>query len=381
MSVVFVSLLLQGCDVTCHLVAVAVPGTDRFTAPLVAYPLEDVDALRRIPNLHVYSREPALTTAASIAQFGEEMRRFTQGNHFDRKRGVLLIYLNAHGVSDGGQSFLLCSDFMRPGQEGHHDEGRYPLPELLQNLDQQQSPTALTLLILDAGHLEDDPRIGMAVNEFPRLVEQQVKSLRDQPLWVLLSHSVFQTSHVDRCRRKSVFGASVAEALEGKADGQLNGQAADGYVSLPELYQYVHHRCTQWCRAIGAPPQTPLLMRAGSGLVELADLEKPEMTGKQYRLLYLKVPVGAQEADQAPAAKDAPPDNAGNAPNVSTASAEKSAGPDSGGQQPPAKPPQATQTATPPPSNRSSTAGPDSGGRESPSQVSTNIPDPQVAQQ
>ena len=86
-------------------------------------------------------------------------------------RDTLILYISAHGVSDDGEPYLLCSDFLFRRQ---NVAGRYPLAKLFNQV--QRCPAKLKLLILDAGGIEYDPRLGMVVNEFPRLVDAQLRT-------------------------------------------------------------------------------------------------------------------------------------------------------------------------------------------------------------
>jgi hypothetical protein len=146
----------------------------------------------------------------------ESLQAMVRSQAIRPSRDVLLVYLNAHGVSRDGQAFLLDSDYKPYGPEGLCE-----VNGLLRDLE--QTPAALKLLVLDAGRLTSEPRIGMMANQFARLVQQQVTELGNQPLWVLLSHSTLQASHVDHAHRRSLFAASLIEALEGKADMAIIG--------------------------------------------------------------------------------------------------------------------------------------------------------------
>lgn len=153
---------------------------------------------------------------------------------------VVLIYLAAHGVARDGQAYLLCQSFTPSAAE----QGSYPLAKLLRQL--QLSPAGLKLLLLDHGRVDFDPRLGMIVNEFPRLLRDDVAALRDaqgrpeSSVWVLAAHSPLEQSHVDYGRRQSVFGGAVGRALSGQADA--NG---DQFLTLEELARYVR-RETFW---------------------------------------------------------------------------------------------------------------------------------------
>jgi hypothetical protein len=171
-------------------------------------------------------------------------------------KDVLLFWITAHGVSDNGVAYLLCSDYLREATEG-----RYPLSDLLQKI--HQSSAGLKLVILDANHLPADPRLGMLVNEFPWLLEEEVKKLEAPDLWVLSAAGPMQDSHSSSTLRRSVFGAAVTEGLRGDADQDHNGK-----VDLAELFSFTENRVLEWARQnTGSPSQQPCLLRGDEGLV------------------------------------------------------------------------------------------------------------------
>ena len=168
--------------------------------------------------------------------------------------GVMMIYVDAHGVSDDGVPYLLCRNF----DPANPAAGRYPLRDLLAQFS--GSTASVKLLILDAGRIPCDPRLGMLVNEFPRLLEREVARTGDPKLWVLSSNAAFQRSHVSWALERSVFGFFVVRGLRGAAD--LND---DHGVDLDELFRYVATNTAAWVREAsgGREVQTPVLLWGG----------------------------------------------------------------------------------------------------------------------
>ncbi len=166
-----------------------------FRAPPTAYAIEDFDALEPLKSLLTQrSAEPGpvlLTQMKSAA----EMRRLsaTLGELTPETSGVLIVYIDGHGVSEGGTAYLLCQNY-DPSNPG---PGRLPIDELLKQVGRSAAP--VKLLILDAGRIESDPQAGMLINEFPRLLRQAVEQADDPTLWVLSSNTMFERSHVSEC--------------------------------------------------------------------------------------------------------------------------------------------------------------------------------------
>ena len=141
-----------------HLVCVPIVDYDVLAVPPLPFALEDAEAISGGSP-----RRPAvvlrdLQTSDSITTLGNRLQGLVT-----RPKDVLILYLTAHGVADDGAAYVLCSDYLRKTAAG-----RYKLADLLGQV--QRCPAALKLLILDAGPLATDPRLGMLVNEFPRLL-------------------------------------------------------------------------------------------------------------------------------------------------------------------------------------------------------------------
>lgn len=168
--------------------------------------------------------------------------------------GVMMVYIDAHGVSDDGVPYLLCRNF----DPANPAAGRYPLHDLLVQF--RASSASVKLLILDSGRISCDPRLGMLVNEFPRLLKREVESTGDPNLWVLNSNAPFQRSHVSQSLERSVFSFFVVRGLRGAAD--LND---DHNIDLDELYRYVATNTAAWVRetSAGREIQTPVLYWGG----------------------------------------------------------------------------------------------------------------------
>ena len=129
----------------------------------------------------------------------------------------------------------------------------------------QQCPAGKKLVILDAGDLACDPRLGLFVNEFPQLLDEEVRRVNDPGLWILASNRPLEVSHVSQSAKRSVFGHFVAEGLSGAAD--RNG---DGMVELAELLQFVRSGVAGWVsrQSGGAETQTPWLLHGGEGAAD-----------------------------------------------------------------------------------------------------------------
>lgn len=232
-------------------------------APLCTENIEDLSQLRDDCRIEV-SLLDNLQTSESIGSLARRLQGL-----ISRPRSVLILYVNAQGVSDAGTPYLLCSDFLRgTGQSANSAStvpaGRYELANLYQQVHQSKAHTKL--LVLDVDYLASDSRLGMIVNEFPRLAEAEVKKIDDPGLWVLLGNRALEQSRAAYKARRSAFGYFFFEALRGDADRQGDN---DGNVDLAELLSYVRRGVDTWVlqQTGHRLTQTPMLLRGGVGTV------------------------------------------------------------------------------------------------------------------
>jgi hypothetical protein len=237
---------------TVHFACLPVVDYDVLAAPPVRFVEEDMQAFAGmaphraavvLSDLQTSGAMPTLTRRLESCQ--------TAG------RDTLVLYVAGHGIGQDGTAYLLCSDLLR-----QNAPGRYPLDAFLAEL--AAVPADLKLLILDAGRVSYDARLGVLVNEFPRLLEQALQQHRDPRLWVLSAHGACETSHVSSSGQQSSFGYYVAEAIRGAADGDGNGR-----VDLAEFTAYVRNGVGQWVQreSGGRASQTPQLLQGGVGSV------------------------------------------------------------------------------------------------------------------
>jgi hypothetical protein len=237
---------------TVHLACLPVVDYDVLAAPPVRFVEEDMQAFADaaphraavvLSDLQTSDAMPTLTKRLEGCQ--------TAG------RDTLVLYVAAHGIAENGTAYLLCSDFLRQDAPG-----RYPLDTFVAEL--AAFPADLKLLILDAGRVPYDARLGVLVNEFPRILEQTLRQQGDPRLWVLSAHGVCEASHVSSSAQQSPLGYYVAQAIRGEADRDGNGR-----VDLAEFAAYVRHGVGQWVQheSGGRASQTPQLLQAGAGPV------------------------------------------------------------------------------------------------------------------
>jgi hypothetical protein len=185
-------------------------------------------------------------------------------------RDLLVLYVSAHGISldRGGEpeAYLLCNDF-NAADGITKDGGGLPITDFLKQV--KDCKAGVKIIILDAGHLSTEPRLGVIVNEFPALLEKAVKKIDDKDLWVLSANSMYESSHVSHARRQSIFNYFVVRGLTGDADGDGNNK-----VDLAELASFVGRGVRTWMESHYPKPetQTPKILWGGGDIERKDDI-------------------------------------------------------------------------------------------------------------
>jgi len=234
-----------------HLFLVGTGNNATSHIPPIAFVAEDQEGLATIDIAAIHRPAGGWRSAGGCKELGKMLRGAGL-----RKADTALIYLAAHGVSQDGKAYLLCDDFdlRRP------DSGRVSVDVLLDEV--ARSTDAVKVIVLNAGAMDYDSRLGIVVNEFPRLLEQAVAKTQDPTLWVYSSHSSLEYSHVSEAAQRSVFGMFVTAGLKGAADYDK-----DGRIDLHELASFASANVNHWVRSASGrvAEQTPRLMWGGSG--------------------------------------------------------------------------------------------------------------------
>lgn len=285
---------------TVHFAYLPVVDYDALAAPPLRFVEEDAQGFAAAAPHGPAAPLRDLQTSEAMPTLGKRLQGLLTG-----RKDTLVLYVAAHGVSVDGKPYLLSSDWRRGAQSG-----RYALADFLAQL--RDCPADLKLLLLDAGRVDYDPPSGVLVNQFPRLVRQELAQIDDPALWLLLSHHPLETARASDSARRSAFGYWVSEGLRGGAD-----RNTDRKVDLAELADFVRGGVCAWAlrETAGQAAQTPWLLRGGG------DVTAPPPIAL--------VPVGCRaqagaEPAEAPSGEEAGP-KAEKAPDPKAARAEHAA--------------------------------------------------------
>ncbi|MEX2188218.1 MAG: hypothetical protein WD875_15535 [Pirellulales bacterium] len=181
----------------------------------------------------------------------------------------LVLYVSAHGVSIDGEPYLMWNEDyaaeLARRADGESKPGLMRLDDLLEQvegLDAKQK-----LLVLDCGSFVADPRLGMFVNEFPRLAERRVAASGDRSLWVLTSHAALEQAHIYAADRTSVFGHFVSKGVAGASRSR-----DDEDLSLGAFVSYVVSEVGKTVASRTGEVQTPRLINGELGVLAAKDV-------------------------------------------------------------------------------------------------------------
>ncbi|QGJ71671.1 Hypothetical protein PBC10988_33780 [Planctomycetales bacterium 10988] len=251
-------LWLPFLDPRVFMVSLSISDYEVLSVPPLPYAAEDrsdfdplSDVLRADPQVEGGGVRQLrnIQTASSLSTLSSELQDVA-----DRGSDILVFYLRVQGISENGEAYLLGSDFdpLNP------TAGRYRLRDVLEQV--QQSPAEVKLLLLDAGTVAHECKLGMVVNEFSYLLKQEMRTL-PAGLWVMTSHSPLERSHSFSPWRRSLFGYFLSQGLLGGAD--MN---ASGRIDLDELFRFTSANVSAAAKYItgGTSTQTPMLLASGN---------------------------------------------------------------------------------------------------------------------
>ncbi|MGO9115631.1 MAG: carboxypeptidase-like regulatory domain-containing protein [Thermoguttaceae bacterium] len=273
-----------------HFAVLPVTGSDVRVLPPIPYASEGANILSELQTRPAVFDLQEIQTSQGFSTLASKL---SEGL---KREDILIVYLTCHCLSDvdqdGPAAWLLCSNFAdRLNENGPESkpEGRYRLHDVLQELKECKAKTKL--LLLDSGYLNYDPRLAVFVNEFPRLLEEDVRAIDDPDLWVLCSCRPMEISHVCAAEKRSVFNYFVTEAFTGAANRN------NRWVELEDFFTYVRQGVADWVdrQSGGADTQTPWL-------IHWSGVDHPPRDLRLVPVLTRKPPSPEDEAGSSPAA-------------------------------------------------------------------------------
>ncbi|MGI9458425.1 MAG: hypothetical protein ACR2NF_00365, partial [Pirellulales bacterium] len=254
-----------------HVVLMGTGINKNYQTPFIPFVKEDQDAFKEIDGILVHDQAQAWSSRRNAESLVDSVKE--QGV---QSGDQLIIYLTAHGIVDAdGNAFLLCDDFDVDKQS----RTRVLINDLLDELSNCDAATKI--LILNAGQIDYDPRLGVFVNDFPERLKAAVEQCGDSSLWVYCSHQSLQYSQVSHAVQRSIFGLFIAEGLKGAADIDQNRD-----VDLRELALFTSANVASWVQQLsaGVARQDPILLRASeASFTPLPTLVTLDPTRPPYR--------------------------------------------------------------------------------------------------
>ena len=177
------------------------------------------------------------------------------------------------GESNGfqGKACMLAADAR---VRGPRPREVVPVRDIIEAIGSAKPHT--TLIALDLGDVQWDPRLGVIANLVSRqldtdLMGSQVEATTEN--WVIGSHDLFEASVASVPAQRTFFARAFELALAGKADEKPWGDA-DGIVELDEIARYVEAWTGEWVRRTsgGRSRQRPVVWRLGKGRVPIEEI-------------------------------------------------------------------------------------------------------------
>ncbi len=222
--------------------------------PIQPFLVEDLRAFESLtPLLYQDDSRQGPVSIGSVQQAGIHTLGEVLSQQNIGPEDNLLLYIRALGYTEADQGFMVWT--LEPERLSL---GRFRLRDLLSQLAEFRA--AEKILLLDAGDLTHDPRLGVVVNAFPEWLKREVENTGDPHLWVFSSHQILEKSHASLAKAQTLFGMYVANGLRGEAD--LN---SDRTVDLDELHRFVSASVQMHVRekSDGNASQTPELLWGG----------------------------------------------------------------------------------------------------------------------
>ena len=252
--------------VTTHFVAINSGSVSRGTVPLIPHlDFEEIIKEKKLEEISKYFNYQDLSDLweGDASQVKKELLSLD----YD-KNDSLILYIGAHGLSDfdhakndeaESTAVLLQRDFSLS-----NSSAVLPVREILDTVKECKAPKKL--VVFDSGYLNYDRRLGVMINDFAKLVADQVKEVADPNLWVICGSSVGESSTLAFNQKQTLLAQKLFDGLLGEADGKT-GQEPDRYIDLYELFGFAAKECVRH----SGEKQTPVLLN-WQGPVEHTDL-------------------------------------------------------------------------------------------------------------
>lgn len=218
-----------------HFVALLTGESDMLSMPPILFEQETVKPLRDFAEESEVFSYPEASESQSTDSLADMQKWIDNLDVAEEDR--LIVYVSAHGVSERDQAYVLAADYNLQNPA----ERRYSAQELIEKVANLK--TAATLVVFDCTRLAVHPRLGMAANEFARLVEEAAKRTEAPHMAILLAASDWGVSPLGLAQGKSVLGEALTEAITGVGDAGDPDADQDGNLSLGELREFVKKQC------------------------------------------------------------------------------------------------------------------------------------------
>jgi len=254
---------------------------------------EDMAALTTSLSPALNSRMGTKPVALSGMESVESLRSLLAGRIGSlplRHKDVLVAYVRGQSIvvppllspegktlSDddrlAGRACMLAADFRVQGDRPKELIGWREVVEALGS--GWYSPT---LVAIDFGDLEWDPRLGVLANVVAKQLDVDFSHAQVSAVganWIIGSHDLFGASMASVTARRTLFARALELGLSGASDAKPWGNE-NGIVELDELANFMTCQIANWSFKLtdGRSQQRPVVWKLGVGRVPIADIPK-----------------------------------------------------------------------------------------------------------
>jgi len=242
-------------------IIVAIATNCESPLPPNAWAAEDAERLQLLDQQEVLKCSTVAweSKELGIAQLRRQLEVAAPGGpHKD----LVIVYVSLPGAVDEAAEPCLIPPGASPWNSNEWLRVRDLLGQIFpQDASGKPAARVKKLLILDAGRMGSDWKLGLLYNSFAERLQVVVQELNIPNLAVLNSTSPGQVGWAAPELKGSVFGYFLWQGLNGAADVEQSGNR-DKVVSLQELRHYLQAYVGQWVTENRAAIQEPMLLPA-----------------------------------------------------------------------------------------------------------------------
>ena len=181
---------------------------------------------------------------------------------------IIFLYFRCAAIN--GKAYFITSEF-------NLEKPNVGLLQVESVIEEISSlPSKNKLVVIPAGSIHYDPRLGIFADDFPKLLKQSIKEKKDQSITVYFPHENFEASNTSILLSSSLTTHFFCEGMAGQADFDK-----DRKIEISEIGSYISESVTDWNNAsrriapiTWSPQNASLLWSVGNENEKEKDVDK-----------------------------------------------------------------------------------------------------------